>query len=223
MSVASGAIERQAEKEPSGEAEVVQRLLRGGACRLDRRRTAAAGSPGAETSGAVGPDHREPGPGGEQGRASAPRTGAIAAVVAAWAGADDGVVAAGTGDLPLGQAGGAFAGEQGEATGQAGATRAVGCAEQDTPGGGPGPRTCGGGAIAAVREGDEELLERAIPLLRRRRTSLEQTMTWNTCSAPIATTSGVPAVASRRRRVWWCRGRCAWWRAWPRACVRRKG
>src|SRR5262249_3212590 len=133
--------------------------------RLDRRRPATGGGRRPETPGAADENRRESGSGAEQGRAPAPRAPAPPAVVAEWAGADGGVVAAGAGGLSLGPAGGACTGEPGGAAGPASTPRAVGPAEQDPPGGGvQGPS--GGRAVAAVRESDEELLERSIPLLR---------------------------------------------------------
>src|SRR5512142_3057181 len=96
---------------------------------------------------------------------TSPLTAETMIEAAARVGADRVVMAAGPGDLPLGQAGGASPGELGGAAGPASATRAVGTAEQDPPGSGPGQRPGGGGATAMVREGDEELLGRAVPLL----------------------------------------------------------
>ena len=61
-------IERQAEAESGGRGGGDRAgLLRRGACRLDRRRLAAAGRLGAEAAGPAEPDRRQPGPGGGSG------------------------------------------------------------------------------------------------------------------------------------------------------------
>ena len=97
-------IERQAEADPEDEeADIVRSYCRG-ACRLDRRRLAAAGRCGAEAAGPTEPDRRQLGPGGGFGGEFALWSEASAAVAAAWAGGDSRPVPAGAGGLQVGQA-----------------------------------------------------------------------------------------------------------------------
>src|SRR3954470_17142988 len=114
------AIERKVENAQDEQAEVVR-----GYCAAVRSALTDDGRLGSEVAGATGADRGEPGPGGEQGRATAQGVGKAAAAVASRLGGDGGVVVAGAGHLPLGQAGGAAVGEEGEEVGQGRASRTV--------------------------------------------------------------------------------------------------
>src|SRR5262249_43135929 len=76
------------------------------------------------------------------------------------------LVAGGAGGVSLGEAGGVAVEEQGQADGVGGAAAAVGGLEPNASGGGSdlGRPAAGGGG--PLREGDQELLARLVPLLR---------------------------------------------------------
>ena len=89
-----------------------------------------------------------------------------AAAVAAGAGGDGGVVAAGAGGLSLGPSRGPVAGEQGEAVGPGGAAAVGPAREADTPGGGHGRTPRVSSSTRPLREGDAELLAGTVLVLR---------------------------------------------------------
>jgi site-specific DNA recombinase len=141
-------------------------LLRCGAGGPDRRRAATAGGRRAEAARPAGADRGQPRPGPGTGGSLAGGLAEGAATLGQGSGADGGPVAGGAGGLPLGASGGTAAEEQGEAAGPRSAPAAVGDPHADAAGGPAGGDAGFGGAVAALREGDQELLAGVVRVLR---------------------------------------------------------
>src|SRR5206468_6769220 len=101
--------------------------------------------------------------GGGAGGGFAGRAAEAAAVAAPGPGGDGGVVAAGAAGVSLGEAGGQGAGQRGAAARRGHSAPAIPDPERDASGGRSGPREGTAHAVAALRQGDQELLAWIVP------------------------------------------------------------